>query len=120
MNNLPDVKTPLEFNFNANMAIESSLHQPKVDIFQFWLMFFETPKVIGPQSSVGLVVHAYLNNLESYFLMSSLYIMLVMNINVEFKHLVVEHDALLESNRKFLDEKGDLEATISQFRIANE
>jgi hypothetical protein len=106
VNNLPDVKTPLEFNFNANMAVENSLHQPRVDIFQFWLVFFETPKVTGPQSSIGLVVHAYLNNLESYFLMSSLYIMLVMNIDVEIKRLAIEHDALLESNQIFFDENG--------------
>jgi hypothetical protein len=43
MNILPDVETPLKFNFGASMATENLSHQPRVDIFLFWPMFFETP-----------------------------------------------------------------------------
>jgi hypothetical protein len=39
--------------------------------------------------------------------------MSIMNVNMDFKHLATEHDALLESNRKISIEKGDLEATVN-------
>jgi hypothetical protein len=51
--------------------------------------------------------------------MSSSYIMLVTNIDVEFNHLAREHDALLERKWNFFSENQNLEAIISQFRIAN-
>jgi hypothetical protein len=76
-------------------------------------MFFETPHPTKPQSLIGLEVHVVLNNLESYLLIFSLYIMSVTNINIEFKHLAREHDTLLESNQKIFGEKQDLEATIN-------
>jgi hypothetical protein len=48
VNILPDVKTPSEFYFGANMATRILSHQPMAYIFQFRPMFFETPQVIGP------------------------------------------------------------------------
>jgi hypothetical protein len=83
-------------------------------------MFFETPQATKPRSLVGHVVHASLSNLESYLPLSNSYIMSVTNINKEFRHLAREHDAFLESNWKFSCEKQDLEAIVSQFKIANE
>ncbi len=52
--------------------------------------------------------------------MFSSYIMLVTNIDMEFRHLAREHDALLESKWKLMDENQDLEAIISRFRIVNQ
>jgi hypothetical protein len=45
--------------------------------------------------------------------------MLVMNIDVELKHLARERDALLESKWKIFSENQNLEATISRFKIPN-
>ncbi len=83
-------------------------------------MFFETPHAIGPQSLIYLVIHASLNNLESYLLMSSSYILLVMNIDTEFQRLAIECDALLERNQNIFDEKQDLETSINRLKVANE
>ncbi len=83
-------------------------------------MFFETPHAIGPQSLIYLVIHASLNNLESYLLMSSSYILLVMNIDTEFQRLATECDALLERNQNIFDEKQDLETSINRLKVANE
>lgn len=77
-------------------------------IFQFRPMFFETPQVIGPWSSV-----APINNLESYLLMSNSYILLVTNINMKFQCLVTEHNTLLESNRNIFGEKQDLKGSVN-------
>jgi hypothetical protein len=77
-------------------------------IFQFRPMFFETPQVIGPWSSV-----APINNLESYLLMSNSYILLVTNINTKFQCLLTEHNALLERNRNIFSEKPDLEDSVN-------
>jgi len=52
--------------------------------------------------------------------MSNSYIMLMTNINMEFRHLVGDHDALLKNNWNFFDEKQDLKAIINWFKIANE
>jgi hypothetical protein len=68
-------------------------------------MFFETPQVIGPRGLVILIVHALLNNLESYLLMSNSYILLVTNIDTKFWHLATEHDTLLKSSRNIFGEK---------------
>ncbi len=69
---------------------------------------------------VVLVVHALLNNLESYLLMSISYILLVTNINMKFWRLATEHDALLESNWNIFDEKQDLKGSVNQFRATND
>jgi hypothetical protein len=39
--------------------------------------------------------------------------MLIMNVDMEFKHLSTKHDAFLESNQKISIEKGDLEAIVN-------
>jgi hypothetical protein len=83
MNILSDVKTPPEFDFDANT-------QPKIHhidhawTFPISIMFFETPHAIGPQNSVAFTVHAYLNNLEFYLFMSNSYILLLINIELKF------------------------------------
>ncbi len=76
-------------------------------------MFFETPHAIGLRSLVVPAVHALLNNLEFYLLMSNLYILSMKNINIEFWHLVVERDALVENNINIFGGKQDLETLIN-------
>jgi hypothetical protein len=71
VNTLLNVETPLKFNFSANIVIGSLSHRPWVDIFQFQLVFFETPHVTKPWNSVVPIVHASLNSLESYLFMSN-------------------------------------------------
>jgi hypothetical protein len=83
-------------------------------------VFFETPQAIRPQSLIAIVIHASLSNLEFYLMMSNLYILLVMNIDMEFQHLATKCDGLLESNWNIFDEKQDLEALVNQFKAANE
>jgi hypothetical protein len=39
---------------------------------------------------------------------------------MDFRHLAREHDALLESKWKLMDENQDLETIISRFRIVNQ
>ncbi len=53
-------------------------------------------------------------------MMSNLYILLVMNIDMEFQHLAAKCDALLESNQNIFDEKQGLEALVNQLKAANE
>jgi hypothetical protein len=84
VNILLHVESPLEFNFDVSMATKSPSHWPRVDIFQFWLVFFETPHAIGSQSLVASAVHALLNNFEFYLLMFSSYMLSVMNIDIKF------------------------------------
>lgn len=97
-------------NSSAGTTTGSLSHQPKANIFQFLLVFFEMPQATRPRSSITLVVHASLNSLESYVLMSSSCILLVMNINTKFQCLVVEHEALVENNQTISNEKQNLEA----------
>jgi len=102
------------------METESPSHRPKANVFQFRLVFFETPQATGPWSLVSPTFHVSLNNLKSYLLMFNSYILLVINIDTMFRWLVIERDALLKSNQNIYGEKQDLEASINQLRAANE
>ncbi len=83
-------------------------------------MFFETPRGIGPQSLIALIIHASLSTLEFYLLMSSLYVLLVMNIETKFQRLATKRDALLECNRNIFYQKKYLEASINRLKATNE